>query len=85
VSELNFVFALGFLVSVAFAFYVGEHPELRADGRAGAHQTIQPQTNAGAEASLTAPSMKHHVTNDAAIDILKSYEGLALEAYPEAD
>mgnify|MGYP000486278372 CR=1 FL=1 len=59
--------------------------ELRADGRAGAHQTIQPQTNAGAEASLTAPSMKHHVTNDAAIDILKSYEGLALEAYPEAD
>lgn len=82
-SELNFVFALGFLVSVAFAFYLGEHPELRADGRAAAFQTIQPQTNA--EASLTVPSMKYYVTNDAAIDILKSHEGLALDAYPEAD
>ncbi len=82
-SELNFVFALGFLVSVVFAFYLGEHPELRADGRAATHQTIQPQTNT--EASLITASVKHYVTNDAAIDILKSYEGLALEAYPEAD
>lgn len=80
-SELNFVFASGFLVSVAFAFYLGEHPELRA----AAHQTIQPQTDTEAQASLTVPSMQHYVTNDAAIDILKSYEGLALEAYPEAD
>lgn len=84
-SELNFVFALGFLVSVAFAFYLGEHPELRANGRAAAHQTVQPQTNTEAEASLTAASMKHYVTNDAAINILKSHEGLALDAYPEAD
>lgn len=84
-SELNFVFALGFLISVAFAFYLGEHPELRADERADAHQTIQPQTNTEAKTSPVAASMKHYVTNDAAIDILKSYEGLALDAYPEAD
>ena len=80
-SELNFVFACGFLASVAFAFYLGEHPELRAVP----HQAGDPRTILENDASATASLMQHFVTNDAAIDILKRYEGLALEAYPEAD
>ena len=85
-SELNFVFAFGFLASVAFAFYLGEHPELRTGDRdTSVHQFMSAPTDPNNEASVTASLMQHFVTNDAAINILKSHEGLALDAYPEAD
>lgn len=91
-SELNLVFGLGFLASVAFFFFLGEHPEIRAP-----HQD-RPMLQASlgitdlstspedpAQVTIDASSHSHLETNIAAINILKSYEGLSLDAYPEAD
>lgn len=91
-SELNLFFGIGFLASVAFIFFLGEHPEIRAvgpqepvvqtvvsiEGTAGDIQTRD-------TAQIDASSHAHLATNKAAIHILKSYEGLSLDAYPEAD
>lgn len=89
-SELNFVFGFGFLASVAFFFYLGEHPEIRAasfdrpalQASLGTTDTSIENT---AEAAFDASAHAHLSTNKAAINILKSYEGLSLDAYPEAD
>lgn len=89
-SELNFVFGLGFLASVAFFFFLGEHPEIRANHnnspvlQASLEVTDTSVRNAEGIA-INASSHAHHSTNTAAINILKSYEGLSLDAYPEAD
>lgn len=87
-SELNFVFGFGFLASVAFFFFLGEHPEIRAAAR---HDRPVLQASPGVtdaaveDATIDASAHAHLATNTAAINILKSYEGLSLEAYPEAD
>lgn len=84
-SELNFVFGLGFVVSVIFAFFLGEHPEVRTASR---DLTSQQSLSIVPDGARSAPDHRagqvQMVTNDAAIEILKSYEGLATEAYPEA-
>lgn len=89
-SELNFVFGFGFLASVAFFFFLGEHPEIRATHHdRPALQISLSDTQAAFEdsdrATIDPSSHTHLTTNAAAINILKSYEGLSLDAYPEAD
>lgn len=86
-SELNLVFGFGFLASVAFFFFLGEHPQIRAVH----HDRPVLQASLGVtdpsvdDATVDASTHAHLSTNTAAINILKSYEGLSLEAYPEAD
>lgn len=82
-SELNFVFGFGLIASVLFSFYLGEHPEIRATDK---HNTV---LQAGFEAvPNTAPKAFDKradlVTNKAALEILKIYEGISLDAYPHA-
>lgn len=85
-SELNFVFGLGLVVSFIFAFYLGEHPELHPANRSNAAQVAAlDRQDAGGSASAGLTSETRRTTNNAAIEILKTYEGLALQAYPEAD
>ena len=82
-SELNFVFGFGLIASVLFSFYLGEHPEIRANALHNTvYQTrIEAGPNAAPELPVNRPDL---VTNKAALEILKLYEGISLDAYPEA-
>jgi lysozyme len=83
-SELNFVFGFGLIASVLFSFYLGEHPEIRTTNQ---HYTVlQVGLEVGPSAAPMAMAGRANLeTNKAALEILKLYEGISLEAYPQAD
>lgn len=85
-SELNFVFGFGFLIAVGFAFFLGEHPEYRPVNRdPGSPHIASFLPEEEVIATITAESHALLKTNRAAVRIIRTFEGLSLDAYPEAD